>query len=87
MEILYDIIIIAVFILAAYLLIKLISAPLKLIFKILLNALMGLITLFLFNIIGSFVGFTIDINFISALIAGIFGFPGVVVLAVLKLLF
>ena len=87
MDLLYHIFIIGIVLLAAYLLIKVISAPIKGIFKLLLNAVMGLIILVLMNILGSFVGFQFDINIINALIAGIFGFPGVVVLVILKLFF
>ena len=48
---------------------------------------MGLVILFLLNIVGSLFGFSIEINLISALVAGIFGFPGVVALVILQMLF
>ena len=87
MDILYNIIVFGLIILAAYVLIKLVSAPIKWIFKLLLNAVMGLVILFLLNIVGSLFGFSIEINLISALVAGIFGFPGVVALVILQMLF
>ena len=86
MEIIRNIIIIAVIIFFSYLLIKLISAPIRWIFKFLLNTLMGVVILFLVNIIGSLFGFHLDITLLSALITGIFGFPGVAVLVILNFL-
>lgn len=86
MGLLRDIIVIAVIVFFAYILIKLISAPIRWIFKLLLNAVMGFVILFLINFLGSLVGFQLDINPISALVTGIFGFPGVIVLVILKLL-
>ena len=53
----------------------LISLP----FKIIWNSLVGAIMLYLFNLLGIF---TIKITFIHSLIAGIFGIPGVIGLAI-----
>lgn len=83
MEIIYFILIA----IAIFVLVKIITAPIRLLFKILLNAALGLIILFIFNTIGMNIGLVLDINLITCLISGVFGIPGVVVLVILKLLF
>ena len=65
---------------------KLLSAPLKIVFKLLANAVVGAIVLVLINFIGGFFAFHIDLNFITALIAGALGVPGVIILAIIELL-
>jgi len=67
-----------------FLFIKLFRAPLRLLFKLLINTIGGFITLVIVNWLGSFIGITIGINWINALIVGIFGFPGVGLLLILK---
>ena len=86
MDTLYSIfyIVLAVFIL--YILIKVISAPIRLIFKLLLNTLFGFVVLFLVNYVGQFFGISLEITAINALITGIFGLPGVVFLILLQML-
>ena len=69
------------------LLLKIIAAPMKLAFKLLLNALFGFIILFVFNFFGDFVGFTLGINWVNALITGCLGIPGVILLILIKLFF
>lgn len=69
---------------------KIFHWSLKLFFKFLLNALIGAVILIIFNFV--FAGlfhwkfFFIDINWITALVTGILGVPGVVILLVIKLL-
>ena len=66
------------------LLLRLLKKPIKWAFKLLLHALFGYIFLFAFNLVGSFVGISLQINWLSAIISGVFGIPGVVVLLILK---
>ena len=66
------------------LLVKVLSAPIRWIFKMLLNAVLGFVVLFLFNFFGDYIGLSIPINTVSALVTGIFGVPGVIVLALLQ---
>ena len=66
------------------LLVKVLSAPIRWIFKMLLNAVLGFVVLFLFNFFGDYVGLIIPITTVSALVTGIFGVPGVIVLALLQ---
>ena len=64
---------------------KIFSAPLKLIIKLLANALVGGIALIIINWIGAFFGFHIDLNFFSALITGALGVPGIIILLILQM--
>ncbi|MBU5455192.1 pro-sigmaK processing inhibitor BofA family protein [Caproiciproducens sp. MSJ-32] len=56
-------------------------------FKILINGIIGLVLLYLANILGSYLGFTIAINAVTALIAGFLGIPGIILLVVFQLFF
>ncbi|MBR3561541.1 MAG: pro-sigmaK processing inhibitor BofA family protein [Oscillospiraceae bacterium] len=67
--------------------IQLFSAPLKLALKVLLNTLLGFAALFLLNLAGGITGFTLGLNLLNALVVGILGIPGLVLLALLKLAF
>ena len=74
-------------IMSAVVVFKIAAAPIKLIFKIFLNAVSGFLLLLLANLISGFFDFSISINFINCLISGVFGIPGVAFLILLKLLF
>lgn len=76
--------IIGIFIL--WILAKLFSISFKILLKLVFNALGGAVTLLLFNLIGGLLGVGIHITFINALIAGIFGIPGVIFLLILQVL-
>lgn len=67
--------------------IQLFSAPLRLALKVLLNTLLGFAALFLLNLASGVTGFTLGLNLLNALIVGILGVPGLVLLALLKLVF
>ena len=54
------------------LIVKLLSMP----FKLVWTGICGAVLLWLVNILGSFVGFSLKITIIKALIAGFFGIPG-----------
>ncbi|GFZ34225.1 pro-sigmaK processing inhibitor BofA [Clostridium zeae] len=67
-------------------LVKFFSWPLKILMKLLINGVLGVILLLITNYVGQqFFHFTIGINVITALIAGFFGIPGVIFLIVFKL--
>ena len=59
-----------------FLIIKLLKWPLK----ILINGILGIILLYIANIVGSYIGFVLPVNAISALIAGFLGIPGIIFL-------
>ena len=85
METLYTILLGAAVIVAIYVLIKIIASPIKKIFKLLLNAVCGLVLLFIANFIGGFFNFAIPVNLLTCIIAGAFGIPGVIFLGVVVL--
>ena len=85
METLYTILLGAAVLVAIYVLVKIIAAPIKKIFKLLLNAVCGLVLLFIANFIGGFFNFAIPVNLLTCIIAGAFGIPGVIFLGVVVL--
>ncbi len=64
----------------------LLLAPLKFIMKLLTNGLLGGLMLVIINLVGGIFSVTIAINPLSAVIAGYFGLPGVILLLLLKLI-
>ena len=66
--------------------IKIIKTPIKLIFKLLINAALGFIALWIINFFGDSIGLALGVNWINALIIGIFGVPGAIVLVILHFL-
>lgn len=65
---------------AVWILIALFKKPIKFIVKMLVNTLVGFLILFLLNLLG----LDIELNFINALITGVLGIPGVIILLILK---
>jgi inhibitor of the pro-sigma K processing machinery len=59
----------------------------KAILKLVYNALIGAVVLLAINFIGGFFNFHIALNAVTALITGILGAPGVVLLILLKYMF
>ena len=64
---------------------KIFLMPLKLVFKLLYNGVIGGIMLYVINFVGSHFGFTIALNPVTALVAGFLGIPGIVLLILVKL--
>ncbi|NLY76745.1 MAG: pro-sigmaK processing inhibitor BofA [Tissierellia bacterium] len=67
-----------------YILGMLLVIPIKLIIKLIINGVLGGILLLIVNFVGSFIGINITINPLTAVIAGIFGIPGIILLIVLQ---
>lgn len=67
-----------------FIILKLLSLPMKLIIKLVINGLVGGVIIFLVNLIGASFGFMIDLTWITALIVGILGVPGVIIVAILQ---
>ena len=86
METLNTVLLLALAVIVVIVLIRIISAPIKLIFKLLINTTIGFGILFLINLVGQNFGFQLEMNLLHALIVGIFGIPGVVVLILLQFL-
>lgn len=71
---------------AGILLLKLLSRPIKLVFKLLLHAAVGFLTLLLINAVGSAFAISVPITWLTSIVAGILGLPGVVILLILRYL-
>lgn len=60
--------------------------PLKLLVKLLMNGIVGGMFLFLFNLIGGIFNLRLVINPLNAIIVGVLGVPGVILLLILQVL-
>jgi inhibitor of the pro-sigma K processing machinery len=67
-----------------YLLAKILYLPLRIIARLLLNAICGGLILVIFNLVGSLWGYQIGVNLITAMVVGIMGVPGVIMLLILQ---
>lgn len=63
------------------------SAPLRLAGKALLNTLLGLGALTLLNVTSPFTGLSLGVNLFNALVVGVLGVPGVVLLLLVQWVF
>ena len=63
---------------------RIIRLPLKWIAKAALHAAVGFVALFILNFIGSWIGVELELNVFNALITGLFGVPGVLILLIIK---
>ncbi len=70
-----------------WLLIKLLSAPIRWAFKLLLHMALGFAALFLLNYLGAAVGVTLPLTWVNALVTGLLGLPGVLILLVFHYIF
>ena len=60
--------------------------PLKLVLKLVLNSIAGGLIILIFNAVCAGLGLMIPLNFLSAIIVGILGLPGAVLLLILTCL-
>ncbi|MBR5228148.1 MAG: pro-sigmaK processing inhibitor BofA family protein [Clostridia bacterium] len=75
-------------ILGVLVILKLLAWPIKKILKVVLNVVIGIVLLYLFNMFGaSVLGFIIPINWITALIVGVLGIPGFICLLIYFMIF
>ena len=65
---------------------KALLLPMKVILKLIINGVLGGIAIFLINLLGQPIGFFIPLNIVSALVAGILGLPGIILMVILKYL-
>ncbi len=70
--------------LALFVIARLLVVPMRIISKLIVNGIVGGLTLLLVNLVGGIVGLSIAITPLSAVIAGFFGFPGVIFLLLLQ---
>lgn len=70
-----------------YVLGKSLMFPMKLVVKLIYNAMLGGIILVIVNYFGAIINFHIALNIVTALVTGFLGIPGVLTLVILKSLF
>ena len=87
MDMLYTVALVAAVAVALYVLFKILAAPIKWVFKLLINAVIGFVLLFLANFVGGFFNFEIPVNLLTCVISGVFGVPGVIFLVVVLIFF
>ena len=63
---------------------KILAWPFKLIFKLIINIVLGGLLLLIVNTVGAGFGLHIPFNTITALVSGILGIPGVILLIILQ---
>ncbi len=64
--------------------IRLLLKPLRCLGKLVLHIVFGFIALFVFNFLGGFFGLALGISWLNAIIAGILGVPGIILLLIVK---
>lgn len=75
---------IVVGVLLLWLLLRILRKPIKWALKLLLSAALGFVGLALVNLLGSAVGISLNVNWFNALVSGILGIPGVLLLLLFK---
>ncbi|NLT14047.1 MAG: hypothetical protein GXY05_06860 [Clostridiales bacterium] len=75
------IVIIAILVLAVFIILR---KPIKIVFKLILNTVIGFIALFAINFLGSFIGVSVAVNWINAVLVGVLGIPGVALILLIK---
>ena len=69
-------------VLIAVLVFKLLFSQVKLIWKIAVNSLSGFVCLWLLNLASGITGIVFEINFITTLLVGFLGVPGIILLLI-----
>lgn len=79
------IILIGIFaIIVLFIILKILAFSLPVILKFVWNGIIGLVILFLFNMLGSVIGITLELTAVNAVIAGVFGIPGIIFLLLFR---
>ena len=73
-------------VLIAIFVIKLLLSQVKLVWKLAVNSLSGFICLWLLNLASGLTGIVFEINFITALVVGFLGIPGILLLLLFQFL-
>ncbi len=73
-------------VLLLYALGKMLMIPLRSIFNLMVNAVIGGGVLLVINFIGGYWGFLVGVNPVTALVVGLLGVPGVILLIALRLI-
>lgn len=71
--------------LVIFIILKILSAPIKIITKVILNGVIGGIIIYVINLIGAGFNFTLPLEWWSAILVGILGIPGAIILVLIQL--
>ena len=80
MELVSTLVMLIAGVLLAVLLFRILSVPLRWMLKLLLNAAIGYVGLMIFNFFGNFIGLQIALNWVTILVTGFLGLPGVILI-------
>ena len=69
---------------AIFIVLRVFTLPVKWILKLFINTLLGFLGLFLVNWLGSYIGISLGINLVNALVVGVLGIRGLVLLLLLR---
>ena len=86
METVSLIIMIAAIVLAVILILRILAKPIRLVFKILINTALGFVLLWLVNFFGGSFGIALELTLLNAVVVGLLGIPGVLLLLALHFL-
>lgn len=81
-----SIVVIAAIVLAVILVLRLLAKPIKLIFKLLINTALGFVLLWLINFFGAGLGIALELTLFNAILVGLLGIPGVLLLLAIHFL-
>lgn len=73
---------VAIPLIAAFIMIRILLKPMKLLTKLLINTCFGFATLFLLNMLSDYTGFLFELNTTNAVIVGVLGLPGLILLLI-----
>lgn len=69
-----------------YIIGMLLVIPIRVMIKLIVNGIIGGVVLFLFNLVGGIFGLSLAVNPLNAIVVGILGVPGVVLLLILQVI-
>jgi len=72
-------------VLLAVFLIRMLLAPIRLVFKLCIHSACGFLCLWMLNTVSGFTGICLPVNSITVAIAGFLGLPGIALIALLEL--
>lgn len=80
------IIVIAAIVLGVIIVLRLLAKPIRFIFKLLINTALGFVLLWLINFFGGGLGIALELSLLNALVVGLLGIPGVLLLLAIHFL-
>ena len=80
------IVVIAAIVLGVIVVLRLLSKPIRFIFKLLINTVLGFVLLWLINFFGGGLGIALELSLLNALVVGLLGIPGVLLLLAIHFL-